>query len=129
MSSERRVETRQKSFLRGCVYFNNRRCAIDCLIRDISPTGARLIFPGKVSLPAMIDLYIPHKEQTLKAEVHWHHGDEVGIAFPDSGARGSRSADAELADRMKRLEAEMVALKKAFRRLRADVAASAEEAA
>ena len=129
MSSERRVATRQKSFLRGCVHFNNRRCAMDCLIRDISATGARLIFPDKVSLPAVIDLYIPHKEQTLKAEVHWRHGDEVGIAFPNAGARAGRSADAELADRMQRLEAEVAVLKKALKRLRADVDGRAEEAA
>jgi len=102
---------------------------MDCLIRDISATGARLIFPGKVSLPSVVDLYIPHKDQTLKAEVHWHHGDEVGIAFPNSSARASRSADAELADRMQRLEAEVADLKKALKRLKADVGGRGEEAA
>ena len=36
---ERRQSRRQKSFLRGCVYFNKRRGALDCLIRDISERG------------------------------------------------------------------------------------------
>ena len=40
--AERRNSTRQKAFLRGCVYFNKRRGAVDCLIRDISDIGARI---------------------------------------------------------------------------------------
>jgi hypothetical protein len=53
---ERRKATRQKSFLRGCIYFNNRRSAIDCLIRDISASGARLIFSDTVTVPDIVDL-------------------------------------------------------------------------
>ena len=45
--SERRISTRQKSFLRGCIQFNHRRTTIDCLVRDISDTGARLIFSAR----------------------------------------------------------------------------------
>jgi hypothetical protein len=125
--SERRKITRLKSFLRGCVYFNNRRTAIDCLVRDISETGARLIFPGDVNLPDVIDLHIPKNEQTLKAEVHWHRGDEAGIAFTNPAARGG-SADTALVERVEKLEAEIVALKKTLKRLKAD-AGTTEEAA
>ena len=67
--SERRIAQRQKSFLRGCIYYNNRRSATDCLIRDISQTGARLIFSDAVNIPDMVDLYIPQKEQMLRAQV------------------------------------------------------------
>ncbi|MFL6934868.1 MAG: hypothetical protein ACJ8EJ_09505, partial [Xanthobacteraceae bacterium] len=41
MTDQRRKSSRQKSFLHGCIYFNNRRSAVDCLIRDISREGAR----------------------------------------------------------------------------------------
>ena len=78
---ERRKITRQKSFLRGTIYFNNRRNAVDCLIRDISPYGARLIFSAAVTTPDVLDLYIPQKEQTLRIHVIWRHGQEVGVAF------------------------------------------------
>jgi hypothetical protein len=125
--SERRRVTRQKSFLSGCVYFSSRRTPIDCLVRDISATGARLIFPGEVSLPDQVYLYLPKKDQTFSALVHWHRGDEVGIAFGSAAARG-RSADAQLVERVEKLEAEIAALKKTLKRLKAD-ADSAEEAA
>ena len=46
---ERRAATRQKSFLQGRIYFNNRRTSVDCLVRDISETGAKLTFAAAVT--------------------------------------------------------------------------------
>ena len=66
--SERRTTGRKKSFLRGCILFNNRQSAIDCLIRDVSDHGAKLIFPD-TGVPDVVDLYIPHKDLTLRAHV------------------------------------------------------------
>jgi hypothetical protein len=124
--NDRRTSTRQKSFLRGCIYFNNRRSAIDCLIRDISATGARLIFSETVSIPDRIDLYVAQKEQLLCARVQWRRGDEVGIAF-GAAAAGNSQGDYELVERVARLEAEIVALRKMIKRLKSDL--EAEEAA
>ena len=129
--SERRISTRQKSFLRGCIQFNNRHTTIDCLVRDISDTGARLIFSDSVSVPDVVELYIPQKEQTLRAHVQWRRGDELGVVFA-KGARApapSRPAEGELAERVEKLEAEIAALKKMFKRLKAEVAGDAEDAA
>jgi PilZ domain len=130
--SERRIAQRQKSFLRGCIYFNNRRSATDCLIRDISPTGARLIFSDTVTVPDMVDLYIPQKDQMLRAQVQWRHGDEVGVGFPAATkAKPGSAAPAgeDLAERVKNLEAEVAKLKRVLKRLKADVAGDADEAA
>ncbi len=41
---ERRRARRLKSFLRGFVYFDKRRGASACLIRDMNEEGARIIF-------------------------------------------------------------------------------------
>jgi PilZ domain len=119
---ERRQSTRQKSFLRGCVYFNNRRNSFDCLIRDISDKGARIIFSETVSVPDMVDLYIPQKEQTVRAHVQWRHGDEIGLAFPDAIRAADGTTDGELAVRVARLESEVAALRRMLKRLKSDVA-------
>jgi hypothetical protein len=130
--SERRTSARQKSFLRGCIYFNNRRSTLDCLIRDISSTGARLIFSDAVTVPDIVDIFIPQKEQTLRAHVQWRHGDEVGVAFGNTAqVSGShQGADvAELAERVLKLEAEIAAMRKLLKRLKAEVEGGADEAA
>jgi PilZ domain len=128
--AERRIASRQKSFLRGCVYFNNRRSAFDCLIRDISSTGARLIFYGFVSVPDVVDLYIPQKEQTLSAQVQWRHGDEIGVSFANAAQAPGPTAPAEvdLAERVGKLEVEIAAIKKLLKRLKTDAAGTDEAA-
>ena len=119
-STERRRIARQKSFLRGMVYFNNRRSVADCLIRDISPFGARLIFSDTVTTPDTLDLYIPQKEQTLRAHVIWRIGHDVGVAFPQAvqGAPAAQSGD--LAERVVKLEAEISAIKRVLKKLKAE---------
>ena len=130
--SERRTSARQRSFLRGQIYFNNRRSTLDCLICDISSTGARLIFSDAVTVPDIVDIFIPQKDQTLRAHVQWRHGDEVGVAFgnaaSDSGSH--QGADvAELAERVLKLEAEIAAMRKLLKRLKAEIEGGADEAA
>jgi hypothetical protein len=121
--AERRGSPRQKSFLRGCVHFNNRRSSADCLIRDISEHGARLIFSGTVAIPDVVDLYVPQKEQTLRVYVQWRHGDEVGVAFtphmqlPELAAK----IEAELGERVQKLEAEIASLRRIVKRLQATI--------
>jgi hypothetical protein len=119
--AERRNATRQKSFLRGCIYFNNRRSAVDCLIRDISSTGAKLIFSDAITVPDVVELYIPQKEQTLRAEVHWRHGTELGVAFAGAAAAAPEQPlqRSDVTGRVDRLEAEIANLKKAIKRLKA----------
>jgi hypothetical protein len=126
--SERRRSTRQKSFLRGCIYFNKRRSAMDCLVRDISAAGARLIFSETISVPDIVELYIPQKEETLRAHVQWRHGGEVGVAFAKGMQAPGRPPDG-LSERVEKLEAEVAALKKMLKRLKAEVAGEAEDAA
>ncbi len=119
-STERRRIARQKSFLRGMVYFNNRRSVADCLIRDISSFGARLIFSDTITTPDTMDLYIPQKEQTLRAHVIWRVGHEVGVAFPQATQGAPAPESGELAERVTKLEAEIAGIKRVLKKLKAD---------
>ena len=128
---ERRIATRQKSFLRGCIYFNNRRASADCLIRDISETGARLIFSAAVAIPDVVDLYIPQKEQTLRSRVQWRHGDEIGVAVeaPAQIPEVATGEPGDVVERIQKLETEVAALRRMLKRLQALVPASSADAA
>jgi hypothetical protein len=129
--AERRNSPRHKSLLRGCIYFNNRRAAADCLVRDISETGARLIFSAAVAIPDVFDLYIAQKEQTLRAHVQWRHGEEIGVAFegvpqlpenvpPEAG---------DVFERLHRLEVEVASLRRMLKRLQAAIPSGSADAA
>jgi hypothetical protein len=101
------------------IYFNNRRNAVDCLIRDISPYGARLIFSDAVTTPDVLELYIPQKEQTLRVHAIWRHGQEVGVAFAQA-AQMDEVAEPDLAERVARLEMEIVGLKRILKKMKTD---------
>ena len=119
---ERRRASRQKSFLRGCIYFNKRRSVADCLIRDISDEGAKIIFSDTINIPDVIELYIPQKEQTLRAQVQWRHGNELGVTFGDVAPALSQPVEAgDLAARVALLETEMAAMRRLLKRLKAEV--------
>ena len=129
---ERRISTRQKSFLQGRIFFNNRRSAIDCLVRDISAGGAKLIFSQTASIPDVVELFIPQKEQTLRAHVIWRSGEEAGVAFrivqapaqpqaPVAAVISGTGGSADLSERVEHLEAELAAIKRMLKRLKADV--------
>jgi hypothetical protein len=120
--SERRRSARKKSFLRGCIYFNKRRSVADCLVRDISDDGARIIFSDSISIPDLIELYIPQKEQTLRAQVQWRHGNELGVTFGDVAQASAQPGDpGDLATRVAQLESEMAAMRRLVKRLKAEV--------
>jgi hypothetical protein len=99
---------------------------VDCLIRDISPCGARLIFSDSVTTPDVLELYIPQKEQTLRTHVIWRHGQEVGVAFAQAAQMepgveaGDPGSTAGLAERVARLEMEIVGLKRILKKMKTD---------
>jgi PilZ domain len=125
---QRRTSARQRTVLRACVYYDKHSASADCLVRDMSGGGARLELSENVVIPDEIELYIPKKEKTFDARVLWRHGNEVGVAYADSGNgrdrdHGARNLEApaergggglELEDRVQKLEAEMASLKRMF---------------
>ena len=127
---ERRNARRSKSFLQGFVYVSRKRGALACLIRDLSDKGARIIFSDTVTLPDMVELYIPQREQTLRAEVQWRRNDEIGLAF----IAAERELDAtpsagEVVQRVALLEAEIASLRALLKRLKNEKSDPANEAA
>jgi hypothetical protein len=127
---ERRGLRRSKSFLRGFVYVSRKRGALACLVRDLSDKGARIIFSDTVTLPDVVELYIPQRDQTLRARVQWRRNDEIGLAFiaAERAAEAQPSA-AEVVQRLAMLEAEITALRALLKRLKGEKAERADEVA
>jgi hypothetical protein len=129
---ERRLSTRQKSFLQGRIYFNNRRSTVDCLIRDYSEAGARLKFSETIAVPEAIELYIPNREEIHRARVEWRNGSEMGVSFGEemrSPSIAPEASQGDLAARVQTLEGEVAALRRTVNELRAAVRKSQGEVA
>jgi hypothetical protein len=120
---ERRISTRQKSFLQGRVYYNNRRSSADCLVRDVSDAGARLVFSGPVSIPDVIEIYLSNKEEVRRAKIQWRRGNEMGVdfGFEDPTDVGAMAASTDLFGRVLKLEGECASLKRLVNDMRAEM--------
>jgi len=119
--SERRQNLRQKSFLRGRIDFHDGRFSLDCMIRDLSHDGARIIFgdfAAAMKIPDIVDLHVPQKKRTSRAFVTWRHSDEIGLAFSKTERADSPvSTDPDLAERVTNLESEIVTLRQLLNRM------------
>src|ERR1700694_1071049 len=116
---ENRKSVRQRLFLRAFICTPQNNSMIDCIVRDISETGAKLRFKSRPSITDSLELYIPDRGQIAQSRMVWIDNCEVGVSFDSIVAVGTApsSSDGELSARMARLEDEITALKKLLNRL------------
>ena len=119
---EVQAAARIRTFLKGMVYFDNRRASAECTIRDLSDTGARLLFASPVSVPDNIELHIPQKQTTCPARVRRREYNEIGVSFEDQRSHEPRRAvDAEMGERVAKLESDVAAMMRLLRKIEAKV--------
>jgi len=78
---ERRSSKRWRTVLAGRISFNNRSSVLDCTVRDLSETGARIYFADASELPASFELEIPNKGVRVQGRVVWSRGANHGVIF------------------------------------------------
>jgi len=113
---------RTRTFLKGILYYDNRRASIDCTVRDLSDTGARIAFTTLVTVPDNVELHIPQKQMTLPARVRRRDEYEIGVSFDDQRSDEPRRAiDGDMAERVTKIENELVAMKRLLKKLETKV--------
>jgi hypothetical protein len=116
---ERRRSVRNKCFLRGCVYSRTKSTSASCIVRNISPAGARIVFSAALNIPQDVELEIPDKMQTMRARVRWRRGDELGLDFCDAGVALDASIKVDdIGEYIARLERELLSLRQLFERVK-----------
>ncbi len=61
--ADSRQADRLRCLLPAKIVFNNRCSTFDCLIRNISASGAKIEIATAASLPARFELEVPHKNR------------------------------------------------------------------
>lgn len=111
-SAEHRVKNRVRSFLRAEIIHSNGNSRTECIVRDLSDTGARIEAPSSVTVPEFFELFIPLKGIRHRARMMWRAGLEMGVSFileapaPVAAAPARTEGDVELRMRLLELEAE-----------------------
>ncbi|MBV9078187.1 MAG: PilZ domain-containing protein [Methylobacteriaceae bacterium] len=117
--SEQRSAERTRTFLRGRIEYNGGQSSFDCLVRDLSEHGARVVVSEAVTLPETFRLHIPKNDRSETVHVKWRRGESVGVSFEPVAAQAGAPHD-EDKDRIRLLEAEIVRLRRVLEELRGD---------
>jgi hypothetical protein len=78
--SQKRIPTRYYA----CLHAASGVVLSDCLVKDISETGACIILPRAASLPKQVLLRITGEATPMSAFVVWQTGTKCGLEFDDA---------------------------------------------
>lgn len=78
---ERRKTQRDRTFLGGQVIYNDRCSTMDCLVRNMSQSGAMIVFDDVALIPSEFDVTIRRKGESRRARIVWRAEMKAGIAF------------------------------------------------
>jgi hypothetical protein len=76
-----RIAPRRRVLKSGIAASNDRRLTVNCTVRDISDTGARLRVEGSMTVPDTFELLIPLDGLEAPCQVVWRKGGDVGVKF------------------------------------------------
>ena len=113
---DRRRSTRNRTYIGGQIAFNQRSSLMDCLVRNISAEGAKLVFAQTATVPQEFDLSVLSNERTFRARVVWRRADEAGVAFLEPRPQ-TAPVSLDLMRRLRQCEAENAALRQRMEQL------------
>ena len=76
-----RRASRQRVLKTVKVYRLNGAHAVDCQVRDMSETGARIVCKDQLALPNEFKFVLPMDGSMRTAKVVWRKGDLAGVVF------------------------------------------------
>jgi hypothetical protein len=80
-SGDSRASPRRRRLNGAKIVFNNNASVIDCVVRDISPQGARIRVASPIGIPDRFDLRIDRSGTTYPSKVAWRSNDQIGVTF------------------------------------------------
>ena len=95
---QRRASIRLRTLLEGRVLLGSRVSPVECTVRDISETGARITFADPVPLPPEFELQVPKRKLSRQVRVVWSNEKIHGLMFVENAGQDvSGSAEAPAA--------------------------------
>ncbi len=76
----RRSHSRIRTLKSGQIIYNNANCIADCLILNMSDSGASLQAADAIELPLHVTLKEKHGK-SHKCEIRWQNGRKLGVRF------------------------------------------------
>jgi PilZ domain-containing protein len=79
--SDHRSVPRNRELLGARIIFDNDSSTLDCIVRDLSAGGAKLVFGSPDGIPYLFTLQIPAHGSQHEAQLVWRQGGTCGVKF------------------------------------------------
>jgi PilZ domain len=85
--SEDRIAKRQKVLKSAKIIFNRNQSVVDCTVRDLSATGAKLLSVNPALVPDEMRILMLQDNTIRDARVVWRKADMLGVHFTSDPVR------------------------------------------
>src|SRR3712207_7668963 len=84
---DRRKTARRRTYFGGQIEFNQHSSLMDCVVRNVSQDGAKLVFTNTAAVPQEFSLAIPRQNRIFRARMIWRKANEAGVALDRKSTR------------------------------------------
>jgi hypothetical protein len=77
----KRAAPRRRTLKGGKIRFRSLGASIDCVIRNLSDTGACLQVESQIGIPDSFELFITDDKSARTCRIVWRSGNRIGVAF------------------------------------------------
>lgn len=77
----RRTTHRMRTLKGAEIVFNGGFSAFECVVKDLSDVGARIMMGDATGVPDHFELVIPHDKLRRKCTVRWRRYNTLGVSF------------------------------------------------
>jgi len=78
---ERRHELRTRTLKSARILLNHHQSVIDCVVRNLSPTGACLKVETTLGIPDRFDVMFDVDKSIRPCHLVWHKENQIGVEF------------------------------------------------
>jgi hypothetical protein len=79
--AERRGHVRMRTFKAARILLNGHQSAIDCMVRNLSESGACLNVGSAIGIPERFDVIFDADKSIRGCRMVWHRERQIGVEF------------------------------------------------
>ncbi len=114
---DRRTSPRERVILGGAIAADAKGAKVDCVVRNLSSSGANIELPNSATMPEEFSIAIPKTGRSFLAKIIWWRADRAGLTFQNDTTPGNAPHTLDLEERLRVSEKKARALKQRVRQL------------
>ena len=79
--AERRSDQRHRALKGGTLHFNKGYSSLECVVSNLSATGARIQMGETFGVPSRFTLSISGETTRIEASLRWRNARSIGLSF------------------------------------------------